>query len=180
MENAAPKRRGRARKNFDERPQMRPEIREDDSRAAAERRAMEIMNGIDDTSYDATEFNAPKAPDGWTYEWKRHSTFNQEDPSYQTTLAQTGWEPVPLNRHPQMMPTGHKGDNIIRKGMMLMQRPEIVTQKVKEREVMNARRQVKFKEEQLSNAPQGQFGRDHAQAAPKINKSYEPIPIPKE
>jgi hypothetical protein len=45
---------------------------------------------------------------------------------------------------------------------------------------MKARKQVRDKEAQLSGAPDGQFTRDHAQTRPKINKSYEAVPIPKE
>ena len=36
------------------------------------------------------------------------------------------------------------------------------------------------KEAQIAGTPDGTMTRDHALARPKINKSYEPIPIPKE
>jgi hypothetical protein len=40
---------------------------------------------------------------------------------------------------------------------------------------------VRAKEQQLAGTPEGGLGhRDHAQAKPKIKKSYEAMPIPEE
>lgn len=180
----AKKPRGRPRK---ERVITRPEIRAEpraEIRSAspqdAAKRAAEIMGHISNMVPGNDEFVAPPPPVGWSYEWKRFTTFNQEDPSYQTQLAQTGWEPVPLSRHPEMMPAGHKGNVILRKGNMLMQRPAVITQRFKDMELRAARQQVRAKEEQLGATPPGTLTRDHAKAQPKINKSYEPIEIPKD
>jgi hypothetical protein len=180
------KRRGRPRKVDPEtvepvsiRQPMRAEMREPDPRSAAAKRAQEIMGNIGQADEGQDAFRTPKAPDGWTYEWKRNTLFNQEDPAYMTSLHRTGWEPVPAKRHPEMMPIG-AAKSIERKGMILMERPEEVTRQFKDADARRARLQMRAKEEQLGSAPQGQFGRDHAQAAPKINKSYAPLPVPKD
>jgi len=162
-----------------ERPPMRPELR-DDPREAARRRAEEIrghLGGIED-SVDEFYIDMSVIPDGWTYEWKRHTIVGQEDPAYQVQLARMGWTPVPTSRHPEMMPGGGKYETIERKGMILMERPKEITDDVRGIERKRARDQVRVKEQQLTNAPDGQFTRDHERVKPRIKKGYEPIEIP--
>lgn len=196
MENEAPRRRGRPRKIYEnansaipdapkaenpiERPAMRTEMRERDPRAEAERRAAEILGHVGSLDEGTDDFyvNPSKIPDGWVYEWKRKTVYGQEDPAYQVQLARTGWTAVPASRHPEMMPATGGYQTIERKGQVLMERPKIVTDHVIDINNRAARDQVRVKEKQLSSAPDGQFGRDHAQVKPKINKGYEPVPIP--
>lgn len=178
---ALPPKRGRPRTpdtSF-ERQEMRPEFRADDPRAAAEARAAEIMGGLGDVTEATDDFAAPAPPPGWSYEWKRRTIYNQPDPAYQRQLEQTGWAPVPTSRHPEMMPHGSKEQIIERKGMVLMERPAVITERFREIDRKNARQQVRYKEEQLAQAPQGTFERDaHQQTKPRVKHSYEPIPIP--
>jgi hypothetical protein len=162
------------------RPPMHPPLRADDPRSRAAKRAAEIRGnvgsmdeGVDDFYIDTREI-----PDGWTYEWKRRTIAGQEDPAYQVALARTGWTEVPASRHPEMMPIAGGYKTIERKGQVLMERPQMITDRVVELNNRRARDQVRVKEQQLNSAPDGQFGRDHAQAKAKINKSYEPVPIP--
>ena len=77
-----------------------------------------------------------------------------------------------------MMPIAGGYKTIERKGQILMERPQMITDQVVELNNRRARDQVRVKEQQLNSAPDGQFGRDHAQAKAKINKSYAPVPIP--
>jgi hypothetical protein len=196
MENEAPRRRGRPRKFQEdansaildapktekpiERPAMRTEMRDRNPRAEAERRAAEILGHVGNLDEGTDDFyvDPNKIPDGWTYEWKRKTVYGQEDPAYQVQLARTGWTAVPASRHPEMMPAAGGFQTIERKGQILMERPQIVTDQVVQLNNRRARDQVRVKEQQLSSAPDGQFGRDHAQVKPKINKGYEPVPIP--
>lgn len=164
-----------------DRGEVRPAMRAEDPRAAADARAAAIfehLSGNFETGED--KFAAPPAPEGWTYEWKRFTVFNEEDPGYQVKLAQTGWEPVPLNRHKNMMPEAYSGSGTIKRdGMMLMQRPAEVTDFIRNRENSAARDQVRTKEEQLSGTPQGTLPRDaDPRTKPKIRKSIEPMAIP--
>ena len=134
-------------------------------------------DGIFDEGID--EFRAPMAPDGWTYEWKNKTVAGMDMHSYQVELARRGWEPVPVSRHPEMMPMESKSVVIERKGMLLMELPTELVQEAKMAEKRRAVSQVKAKEAQLSGTPEGGLGhRDHAQVKPKISKGFEPMPIP--
>lgn len=155
----------------------------EDPRARAARRAEELRehgSGNDDGE-DEYRIDLRIIPDGWSYEWKRHTLLNAEDPSYDVSLRQKGWDPVPASRHPELMPMDYKGNTILRKGMILMERPLEITEEAKDRELRKARAQVHQKEAQLGG-PQGpaQFSRDNkGDSMVKIKKSYEPMPIPK-
>lgn len=159
---------------------LRADPREEDPRAAAERRAAEIRQHLGGLDEGTDDFYIPPGaiPDGWSYEWKRRTIYNQEDPAYQVHLARTGWEAVPATRHPEMMPANGKYQTIERKGMVLMMRPKSITDEFRRIDQKAARDQIRHKEAQLNAAPDGQFTRDHAQVRPKIGKSYEAIPIP--
>lgn len=166
------------------RPEMRPPLRDDDPRAAAKRRTAEILGhlGTMDEGVDEFYFSPDQIPDGWTYEWKRRTIMGQEDPAYQVALARTGWEAVPSSRHPEMMPAGWKGATIERKGMVLMQRPQEITERVEELDLRKARNQIKAKEQQLNAAPPGTMQSEYTnpKTMPKISKSYEAMPVPKD
>jgi len=163
-----------------ERPPMRAAMREEDPRAAAARRAAEIRGHLGEVEEGLDKFRAPEAPAGWEYEWKRRTVLGQEDPAYQVQLARTGWEPVPTARHPETMPIQGNHPQIERDGMVLMQRPAIISDEARSTELRRARNQVRVKEQQLNATPDGTLTRDHPSARPQISKGYEPIPVPKD
>lgn len=151
----------------------------------ARRRAAELRGHMGEIEDGLDEFHIPPdmIPDGWTYEWKRHTVFNQEDPAYNVQLAREGWEPVPVNRcpiHRSMMPVNWAKHTIERKGMVLMERPAEITADYRNRDIRRAKFQVMQKEQQLSSTPDGTLTRDDPRVSPKIKKSYEPIAIPEE
>ena len=157
---------------------MRPPMREEDPRARAAKRAAEIRNGgALDEGTDEFFIDPRTVPPGWAYEWKRKTILGQEDPAYEVQLARTGWDTVPGNRHPNMMPTGSHAQ-ITRKGMVLMERPLELVEEARDIEKRKARMHMRVKEQQLASAHDGQFGRDHAQVKPKISRGYEPMPVP--
>jgi hypothetical protein len=164
------------------RPDMRPPLRDEDPRAAADRRTAEIEGHLGSLNEGTDEFyfSPDQIPDGWTYEWKRRTIMGQEDPAYQVALARTGWEPVPSRRHPEMMPINWTGNTIERKGMVLMERPKAITERIEELDRHRARNQIKAKEQQLNAAPPGTMQSEYtnAKTKPKISKSYEAMPIP--
>lgn len=164
------------------RVEMRSEVREEDPRARAARRAAEIRGHIGsmDQGTDEFYFDPEIVPDGWTYEWKRLSMFGQEDATHQIHLARMGWEPVPARRHPGLMPASWTKATIERKGMILMERPTEVVMEARNLQQRAAKDQVRAKEAQIAGTPDGTMTRDHAQVRPKISKGYEPMPIPKE
>lgn len=165
-----------------ERPSMRAEMREESPAERAKRRAAEIrghLNGIDEGT-DEFYIDPSMIPDGWAYEWKRRLLLGAEDPSHNVALYRMGWEPVPVSRHPEMMPRDWAGQTIERKGMILMERPLELVEEARQIERRKAVNQVRDKEAQIAGTPDGTLTRDHAQARPSIKKGYEPIPIPKD
>lgn len=165
----------------EERP-LRPSMRDDDPRARAAKRAAELRQHLGELDDGTDDFyvDPDSIPDGWTYEWKRHSTYGQEDPAYQVQLARDGWTPVPASRHPEMMPYNTTEQTILRKGLMLMECPTEIVQERKAIELRKARDQVRHKEAQIAGTPDGTMTRDHARVKPSIKKSFEAMPIPEE
>jgi hypothetical protein len=165
-----------------ESPSVIEKFAEEDPRTRAARRAAELIDhGVIDADGAEDKFyiDPKEIPDGWSYEWRRNSVLGKDDPSYQVTLAQKGWEPVPADRHPAMMPKGFKGNTIEREGMILMERPLVITQAASEREYRNARAQVGAKEAQLSGVPSGTAPRDNkGDSLVRIKKTYEPLAVP--
>lgn len=155
---------------------------EESSAARAARRALELREhrgGNMDDGVDKFYIDPRLIPDGWSYEWKRFTVLGKEDPSYQVSLADRGWEAVPRSRHPFMMPENYQGQTIEREGQVLMERPKEITDEVTAIERRKAREQVRSKEEQLAGAEPGQFQRDNkGDSLVSVKKSYESIPIP--
>jgi hypothetical protein len=160
---------------------MRENMRDNDPRTRAEKRAAEIRanRGSMDDGVDEFYINPSDIPEGWSYEWKRQTLLGKEDPAYQVQLARGGWEAVPADRHPEMMPIGNYA-NIERKGMILMERPATLTKEARDIELRRARGQVRAKEAQLSNTPEGTMTREHDRVRPSVKKSFEPIPVPED
>lgn len=165
----------------EERP-LRPSLRDDDPRARAKKRAEELRAHLGELDDGTDDFyvDPDSIPDGWTYEWKRHSIYGQEDPAYQVQLARDGWSAVPASRHPEMMPYNTTEQTILRKGLMLMECPTEIVQERKLIELKKARDQVRHKEQQIAGTPDGTMTRDHARVKPSIKKSFEAMAIPEE
>lgn len=164
----------------DLREEKRTMQREEDPRARAERRAAEIRKHNEGASFgEADRFTIdPRIiPDGWSYEWKRKTLWGKEDPAHDIELSRLGWEPVPASRHPELMPKGN-WQTIERDGMILMERPKVLTDEAHAKNLRAARLQVRAKEEQLGQTPGGTLPRDEdARTKPVIKKSYEAMPI---
>lgn len=163
----------------------KPQKAAEDPRARAAARAAELQQHWGGTPPDETDnfyIDPAIIPDGWEYQWKTWTVYGAENPSYQVSLQHRGWEYVPADRHPEMMPTGWKGNTIERDGMRLMEQPKVIADAARARDLYNARDQVGQKEAQLSGAPQGQFQREKStgESLVKVNRSYEaPMQIPK-
>lgn len=79
------------------------------------------------SSEDRFAFDTSIVPDGWTYEWKTLTVKGAEWTEHQVELYQNGWTPVPADRHDGIfMPRGAKG-NIVRGGLILMERDDRLT-----------------------------------------------------
>lgn len=180
MTDTAPETLRRGRPPLD-RGDMREAVRDDSPRARAAARAAQIEDHVGDLDEGPDDFylDPTIVPDGWCYEWKTHTVMGAQNPSYQVQLARTGWEAVPVDRHPELMPRDWNGKVIERKGLVLMERPQAITDKVRKIEQKKARDQVRVKEQQLNAAPQGQFPRDEDErTTARIKKSHSPVEIP--
>ena len=172
---------------IEQRPDLRPELRADSAhgespRERAARRAAEIMGHLEgalDEGQDELALDNIQIPEGWTYEWKRQTVYGKADPAYDTRLARTGWEVVPADRHPHMMPKGHRGE-ISRDGLVLMERPKVITDRVRQIMYERARGAVRLKEQQLNEAPQGTFERVDERGKPtaRVRTTHSPVEIP--
>lgn len=162
------------------RPAVRPQPPKKEEPRDAAARAAELRNHSDTDAGSDEFFVEPGIiPDKWSYEWKTKTVLGAEDPAHQVALQRKGWEVVPASRHPEMMPLGYTGVMIIRKGMVLMERPLEITEEAREIEYRRARLQVRAKEDQLSASKPGEFERSHkGENMAKIKKGYEAMPIP--
>lgn len=101
------------------------------------------------------KFDVPREqiPDGMSYQWNNATVFGKSDPSYDSFMAQQGWEPVPAYRHPHLVPPGTpENAPIIIDGQVLVERPAELTNEALQEELDKARGEVRAKEDQLYGA----------------------------
>lgn len=115
-------------------------------------------------------------PPGTSYQWNNHSIFGQEQHAYSAFMEQQGWEPVPASRHPHLMPSGYEGPIIV-DGQILVERPAYLTMEALQEDYDRARGEVFLKEQQLGNAPQGQFQRARDNGTSEFNRVTKEIEI---
>jgi len=153
--------------------ELRPTPHEETSQERAAKRIAELRGHNNANIDEGTDkFATPLPPDGWSYEWKVKSVVGYVDTAYLQKMARSGWEPVDISRHPEMMAKGAVGA-IERDGMVLCERPLEITNEIKARDLRNARAQVRAKEGQIDPKSKGGIiSREDAQVAPKINKDY--------
>jgi hypothetical protein len=121
-----------------------------------------------------------KIPPDVDVEWKRVSNKGEEDPFYIARMREQGWEPVNPLDHPDWVPVppGYDKPNIIKSGLMLMERPMSLTLEARAEERLNARNQIIEAEERLGKTPDGTLTRDHEGAKARIVKEYvRPIQV---
>lgn len=163
---------------------VRPDVREpvNDARSAAAQRAAELREHRTERAPADDEFAVKHLqPDGWTYQWHTWSIYEQRSVTNMMQSEDRGWQPVPRSRHPEMMPRDSDSDVIVRKGQILMELPTEIVDEYRAAEAKAARDQVRWKQEQLAATPEGTLPRgEDPRTRPKIGKSYEPMPIPKD
>ena len=145
------------------------------SLARAEARLREIRENLPDGGAVRDKFWAPEPPNGFDYQWKTKTVLGEEQHSYIVELARQGWEAVPLSRHPEMMPNGWHGETIEVEGLVLMERPSILTQEARAQEAHAAREAVMTKEAQLRTGRGSDLG---PREVHRFSKSRSPIGVP--
>ena len=147
------------------------------SLARAEARIRQLRGNPDLQGTERDKYWAPSPPDGFDYQWKLKSVMNQDDIDRIRQNEMNGWEPVPLSRHPELMPRGWKGDTIEVGGLVLMERPMLFTQEAREEERRAARDAILTKEAQMREGRAGDLGRREVN---RFSKTRAPIDVPSE
>lgn len=158
-------------------PQKAAKETPEQSKARAEARIRELRGNPELQGEYRDKYWAPDAPEGWSYEWKLKSVLNQDDVDRIRQNEMAGWTPVPLSRHPQLMPRGWQGETIEVGGLVLMERPKIFTDEAREEEKRLAREAVLVKEAQMREGRGGDLG---PRRVDRFSKSRGPIDVPNE
>jgi len=119
------------------------------------------------------DFDRSRIPPGMDYGWKRKSFMGFEDIEHMVNLEANGWTPVPPERHPEL--TGsrlQKGAEIVRGGLMLMERPAEISEDARELDGAFARQQVADHMKRLGLAGHRASGhglKTHYERPPDVN-----------
>ena len=157
---------------------MKPQVIDHEARARQRIAEIRAVHGDDDFSDTYVDKWFAAAPPGWVYEWKTHSVWNKEYPQYVNGLQRTGWSPVLAARHRELLFPEYEGENIIIDGMILMERPKELVDRVRTREYRNAIDVVRNSERKLADAPAGTGPRTaFAETQPRVRGHVGPVTI---
>ncbi len=96
-----------------------------------------------DNTIDQFDIPAHLKEDGWDYQWNVKSVLGEEKMAAQIRDAENGWRPVPSDRagfQGRFMPPGYKGP-IERDGLVLCERPMLLTEQARQEDRYNANAQ---------------------------------------
>ena len=165
-------------RNADEVADVRPVIEDHEARARARVAELRAIHGDDDFSEIYVDKWFAEAPPGWVYNWKTHSVWNKEYPQYLSTLKQSGWSPVPARRVQHLLYPGYEGESVIVDGMILMERPKEICDRVSLRDYKRAIDVVRNSERKLAEAPVGTAPRTaFAETSPRVNSRTGPVSV---
>lgn len=127
----------------------------------------------DEDSGGPFEVDLAAVPDGMSYEWRRITYAGKEDVRHQARAHRRHWTPVPKKRHPEIVgreaaakePEGA----IIVDGLMLMERPSVISKEAARLREERARERVSNQVKSLKLTPEGQLPRVRVQAKKKYN-----------
>lgn len=176
----APRKRGRPRKF--------PELREDAvsvaphqstvrGRATAIGRDGKVVTRKLTGQVDKYDLKAMgiKSPEGWSYEWKRKTIAGMEDIDHLNALSDNGWTSVPADRHTGTAGRSRTGE-IVRDGLILMERPVELTMEARAEEKYAARAQMQAQNDQYRGRMPSGMSTAHPGVQPNIRGSYEQAP----
>ena len=98
-----------------------------------------------DRSIDKFAIPKEEIPPGWSYQWNAETVLNEPQTAGMLDFQQKQWSFVPQDRHPTRP--------VRQGGLVLMERPEALTQEARQEEMQEARDQVRANVEQF--APPG-------------------------
>ncbi len=110
-------------------------------------------------------------PEGWSYQWVREEVIGQPDKSNVALMHNNGWRRVPDDRH--------NGKYQPRGGLVLCERPKVLTDEAKMDDAAKARELVRAQKEALGHALPAGFSGRHAGVKPTVNATYQPGDAPR-
>jgi len=157
-------------------PAKRKETPEE-ARLRAEARIRELRGNPDlqDGGGERDKYWAPPPPDGWDYQWKLRSVMGKEDIEAIRRVEMAGWTPVPLERHPELMPREWSGSTIEVGGLVLCERPMMFTNEAREEERRLAKEAVYTKERLMKEGRAGDLG---PRQVNRFSKTHSSISVP--
>jgi hypothetical protein len=156
----------------------KPQIVDHEARARARVAEIRAIHGDDDFSEVFVDKWYAEAPPGWVYNWKTHSVWNKEYPQYLSNMQHNGWSPVPSHRVRHLLYPEYDAENTIIDGMILMERPKEINDRVNKRDHRLAIDAVRNSERKLSDAPSGTAPRTaFADTMPKVRGHVGPVTI---
>jgi hypothetical protein len=165
-------------RSTDEIAAMKPQAIDHEARARQRVAEVRAIHGDDTFSDVYVDKWYAAAPPGWVYEWKTYSVWNKEYPQYVSGLQRTGWSPVQAARHRELVYPGYEGENIINDGMILMERPRELVDRVKAYEYNRALEVVRNSERKLADTPSGTGPRTaFAETMPRVRNHVGPVTI---
>ena len=136
-------------------PRQTPLRSESLARAQARSKMIRSKGSVEGDDVDQLAmFGNIKPPEGFAYQLKRMSVWNQPTPGHQSMLQRNGWEPVPVERHPEVMPQGSSG-YIEKDGLMLMEIPADIVEEKRVIADRTARAPIEGLAHKLADTPQG-------------------------
>lgn len=163
----------------------RAEMHPEDPRELARIRAAKILENLGDLdeATDEFHFDLSLKPEGWSWEWKRYTVLNEIQHSHINGLRRTGWEFVDARKYPSLVPIGWAESLVLRRGMVLMERPKEITLMMEARDKRLAKNQMDIKAAQIEGIDPN-FTKSNrgdpigAHGVVGAKKSYSPMAVP--
>lgn len=117
-------------------------------------RGGEVLSRTQVQVSDVFEIPQSMIPQGWSYQWNSVSIHGNSDilTEQNHDMYMNGWRPVPAERYAgTLMPVGSKG-NIVRRQMMLVERPMALTLEARAEDIRNAHQLISDRNESLKIA----------------------------
>jgi len=126
--------------------------------------------------HDPFQFAEGEIPDKMSYQWIAVSVHNNNDlvPLHTAQWFENGWRPVPASRHPGRFMSAEKTGAIVRDGLMLVERPEVLTREAREEDLSKAKQQISDRNAEFNPPLPG--ARQHRGARLMAKKTIEPMP----
>ncbi|HTV38610.1 MAG TPA: hypothetical protein VMF12_19430 [Xanthobacteraceae bacterium] len=129
--------------------------------------------GEEEDSGGPFEIDPAAIPNDMSYEWRRVTYAGKEDVRHQARAHRRHWTPVPKKRHPEIVgreAAQKDGEGaIIVDGLMLMERPSLITKEAASLREERAKERVRNQVKSLKLTPEGQLPRVRVQAKKKYN-----------